>query len=111
MSLNSFRQVPIIPKENPCDIDVRASRWVVVKTSDGKRRLEKTYSFRTSSQRNDFVRRLTQHEARVDHYGDLSVLRDRVVVSVSTEDLNDVTELDREYGKFSDELYRDVCYS
>ena len=101
----TFGALPVLPK--PTDVPViPVNKWV----KDNKA-LVKTYIFRQQEQRNDFVKQLLDHELEVGHNADISVTEDGVSIRLQTKDIAEITELDREYAKWSDELYRDVVYS
>jgi len=71
-------------------------------------RLVKTYSFPDSRGVINFVNELFEHQEEVGHHAKLTIERDRVTVEAYTHDVNDVTELDSEYARASDEIYYDV---
>ena len=100
--------VPIVPKENPAKIAVMSSRWHMQKTSQGGSQLVKTYSFREVQQRNAFVRGLTSYEESIGHFGKLSIDKESVSISVWTDGIDSVSEIDKEYAAFSDSLYKEV---
>lgn len=90
------RQVTLMPVE----------RWVV---ADNKQK--KTFHFRKLEQRNQFVLGLLEFEATTQHPGEMHVSELAVVLAVGTPELRQITELDKEYSKFADQLYRDVMYN
>lgn len=73
---------------------------------DGNK-LTKTFSFKEVFARNSFITQLLSYESEKGHYGRFWVLRDRVKVTVSTEGLTKPTELDKEYSKGVDAIYKD----
>jgi pterin-4a-carbinolamine dehydratase len=82
------------------------NKWV---SKDG--RLFKTYRFREVEERNLFVKLLLDHEQEVRHNARITVDEDYVDISVWTKDVNSVTELDKEYAKHADSVYKEVLYS
>lgn len=86
---------PVIPVE----------RWVDIGGC-----LKKTYRFRTLDMRNRFVRFLLTHEEDVGHSAELTLTEECVCVKVKTKDIDQVTELDKEYARTCDLVYKDVCY-
>lgn len=100
-----FGRLPVMPRGK--DVPVIASdKW---KKSENS--LIKTYRFISNELRNDFVRQLLIHEENVGHNATLSIQSETVTLTLQTQDIRQVTELDKEYAKAADELYKDVVYS
>lgn len=97
-------RLPIDPKEPEVPI-VPASRWM---KNDGG--LVKTYAFRRPEDRERFVMQLFDYERQVQHNAEMLIKQGEVTVSVTTHDIG-VTELDMEYARFCDALFKDVVYS
>ena len=73
--------------------------------------LIKTYQFRLLKQRNNFMKELFNHEEAVKHNASISIEEDSVTIKLQTKGVGSITELDKEYAKWADELYRDTVYS
>lgn len=101
----NFDRLPVSPILPDPPIVV-TNRW-----SKSDDTLKKSYQFRESKQRNDFVRQLLDYEQSVGHHAVIRVEEDRVGLVLQTKDIKQVTELDREYAAYADELYRDTVYS
>lgn len=86
---------PIVPME----------RW---ETKDDGRALLKRFLFRRGEDRNRFVTDLLEYESEVGHHATLVVSKDAVTVGLTTHTIDRTTELDYEYAKFADVLYKDV---
>lgn len=94
--LTSSNKLPVTPKSN---------KW----TEDrGQRCLIRKYSFDSHDRMCDFIRELLDYEAETGHYGKLECEYPSVTVSVKTHDIDDVTELDKEYAGHCDQIYDDV---
>ena len=106
-----MNSIPIIPKENPANIAIMQGRWQLQKTKNGDQYLIKKYLFRTILQRNKFIKQCLSYELNVKHYAYINVLKDSVEVKLTTENLNAVTELDKEYANYIDSVYKDVTYT
>lgn len=89
-------EAPVLPME----------RWRDV---DGA--LCKTYRFRRQSDRNTFVMQLLAYESTTEHNAQLHIDHDTVDIRVQTKDIGKVTELDKEYAKYADVLFRSLVYS
>lgn len=87
---------PILPME----------RWRAV---DGA--LYKTYQFRRKQDRNTFVMQLLAYETATEHSSEMRIIEDQVELKVQTKDLGKVTELDKEYARYADVLFRGLVYS
>ena len=95
VTAQSPSQLPIIP----------INKWT--KTERG---LSKRYLFQSVALRNEFVRQVFLHEEEVNHHGSLLIEEEHVDVSVQTKDINSVTELDKEYARALDHIFKDVVY-
>lgn len=103
----SFDRLPIQPIAGDVAI-IPVDRWV---TTKDPATLRKTFRFRSLETRNVFVKKLLQYEAETRHNAILTVEESSVLINLYTKDLNRVTELDKEYAKFADVLYKDVVYN
>lgn len=101
----TFGNLPIDPKHADTPI-IPVNRWV---DTDGK--IKKKFLFQDDVTRNDFVERLLDHEVKVKHNGILKIEEGSVEVEVYTKDLGKVTEIDKEYAKSADNIFKDVVYS
>lgn len=101
----TFGSLPVMPKDADVPL-IPVNKW---SKADGT--LKKTYQFRLVSQRNDFVKQLLDHEVEVNHNAQILVEEEAVTVKLQTKDIKQITELDKEYAKWADELYKDVVYS
>ncbi len=100
----TFGARPVSPKEAETPI-LPAERWRRVDNV-----LVKDYSFRRPEDKTSFVTQLLAYEAEVQHNASLLVTQHKVTVSVSTSNVG-VTELDLEYARFADAVFRDLVYA
>jgi len=70
----------------------------------------KKYEFREQKQRNEFIKQLLDYEDEVGHNAKMVINEDVVVVMLQTKDIDRVTELDKEYAKYADAVYKDVVH-
>jgi pterin-4a-carbinolamine dehydratase len=103
----SFGRLPISPLEGDVAI-MPVEKWTKV---DSPLRLRKTYKFLSSSARNRFVEGLFEYEDRTNHSAMITVDEGQVTLDIRTKDVDQITELDKEYAKFADVLFKDVVYS
>ena len=100
-----FGRLPVMPQGK--DVPIMATdKW---RKSDNS--LMKTYRFISVELRNDFVRQLLAHEEDVGHNATITLQHDSVTLTLQTQDIKQITELDKEYARWSDELFKDVVYS
>lgn len=103
----TFGRLPVLPKEPDVPVIV-VDRWKKVASPT---RLRKTFKFRTQEMRNEFVKELLQHEIETQHNATITIEEGEVTLDIRTKDIDQITELDKEYARWSDELYKDVVYS
>lgn len=102
MSLGSL---PIKPKLSDTPV-LAVSRWHEVGGA-----LHKEYRFRSLENRNQFVLQLLVYETTTLHSAHLRVDGDCVNITVQTKDICSVSELDREYARYADLIFKDIVYS
>lgn len=103
----SFGRLPVLPKESDVPV-LAAERWKKVASPT---RLRKTFRFLSQEMRNEFVKELFQYESETQHNATITIEEGEVTLDVRTKDVDQITELDKEYARAADELYRDVVYS
>lgn len=100
----SFGALPIEPREAEAPV-IAVERWREVDHT-----LVKTYQFRRDGDRDKFLMGLLDYERQVQHNAIIVVQADKVGLRLTTHDVDRVTELDKEYARFADVLFRDVVY-
>lgn len=100
-----FGKLPVDPKEAEVPV-LAVDRW---RRSNGA--LTKTYSFRRTGDRERFINSLLDYELDVQHNAVMTVDGPNVSLRLTTHDINDVTELDKEYAAFADVSFKDIVYS
>jgi pterin-4a-carbinolamine dehydratase len=83
------------------------SRWVTL----GKKILSKRFEFRDHELRDRFIIDLLEHERDTAHRARVILDELSVEIEVGTRDANMISELDREYAKEADLIYKNVCYT
>jgi pterin-4a-carbinolamine dehydratase len=86
-------EAPIIPMD----------RW---KEADGA--LYKTYKFREPDQRDRFVLAMLNYERDVQHNAQIRIDEGEVSLRIQTRTAERVTELDKEYARFADCVFKDL---
>jgi len=103
----SFGRLPIRPIEGDTAI-VAVDKW---RKLESPVRLRKTFKFFSQVARNEFVNQLLGYENDVQHNAVITIDEGEVTLDLRTKDVDQVTEIDKEYAKFSDEIYRDIVYN
>ena len=103
----SFGKLPIQPLESGVAI-IPMDKWEIV---DSPKRLRKAYKFASNELRNQFVLALFEYENEVGHHAIITVGEYKVTLDIYTKDIDQVTELDKEYAKHADVLFKDIVYS
>lgn len=102
----SFGRLPIQPVKGDIAI-VAVDRW---ETTKDPTRMKKTFKFFDNELRNFFVKKLFEYEIETQHNANLNIDEGTVSISLFTKDIDQITDLDKEYAKFADLLYKDVIY-
>ena len=71
-------------------------------------RFSKRFKFDTRARMISFVNEVFDHEDKVRHHSEIRIDYTEVDISVYTHDVNRITELDKEFTKEVDKIYRDV---
>lgn len=100
----SNSQLPVKPKQAEVPIIV-VNRWM--RADDV---LVKTYEFQRPDDRQSFMMQLFEYEKEIQHNAEFVVTMESITVKVSTHNVG-VTELDMEYARFADALFKDVVYN
>lgn len=103
----SFGKLPIVPLASGAAI-IPVDRW---ETVDSPKRLHKAYKFISSELRNAFVEGLFDYEKKVGHNAKLTIEEYKVTLDVYTKDIDQITELDKEYAQYADVLFKDIVYN
>ena len=103
-SIPSVYEIPPLSiQELP--VATHRSSWEVV---ESPRRLMKTFGFDNKKLKKSFVIELLEYEEEVNHYAKITVNAETVIIEVYTHDVDDVTELDKEYAVAADDIYQDI---
>lgn len=103
----SFGKLPIVPLESGAAI-IPVNKW---ETIESPKRLHKTYKFFSKEMRNNFVASLFEYESKTQHHAMITINEDEVTLDIRTKDLDQITELDKEYALFADVLFKDMVYN
>lgn len=101
----TFGRLPVRPRQPAAPV-IAMDRWQELEGS-----LYKTYRFRRTEDRADFIVQLLAYEASVHHNAQIKIDEGEVAVKLTTKDLDRVTERDKEYARYADVLFRGLVYS
>ena len=87
---------------------VQTDTWEVVSDPN---RLMRTFEFETASELFSFLNEVLAYQEQLQHHGKITVDHRKVIIEVYTHDVNDVTEMDKEYAQVVDNILQDVRYS
>jgi pterin-4a-carbinolamine dehydratase len=97
---------PIVPRtDKPV---VARAKWTEV---GDPRELVKTFEFRRRADKLRFVQDVMEFEEQVGHHAKMIVQADQVTLHLRTEDVDRITELDKELAQFADACFRDIVFS
>ena len=71
-------------------------------------RFSKMYKFTSRDRLVDFLNEVLRFENEMGHYGTQKIDFDSVIIEVYTHTVNKITELDQEYIRAMDHIYKDV---
>jgi len=95
-SFRHAQELPVLPTQND---------WVVLAQPQ---RLHKVYGFESVQNRNLFIEEIAEAEEKHGHFAKITIEALDVTIEVWTHDLNMVTELDKEYARDCDIIFKDV---
>ena len=98
-SFVSSRKLPVCPVQN--------DTWEVVSDPN---RLMRTFEFTSSGELFSFLNEVLLYQEDSQHHGKITVDHRKVIIEVYTHDVNDVTEVDKEYAQVVDNILQDVKY-
>ncbi len=82
------------------------NRWEKI----GKKCLIKKFQFVDHDNRDRFVQEVLEYERDFGHRAKIIIENLAVTIEVGTKDIDIVTELDREYARKTDVIYKEICY-
>ncbi len=90
----------------PIRVSSPRSEWEII---DSPKRLSRVFFFSDFPTLKSFLGHILDYENQTQHHAEIKINEMSVEVSLFTRDLNAITELDYDYAKFSDVIYRDLA--
>lgn len=78
--------------------------WEII---SGPNRYKKKYKFKSRQELLNFIADVMQYENEIQHHAEITIRYKTVTIIVWTHTLNDITEVDREYVRMVNEIYKD----
>jgi len=103
----NFDRLPVKPIEGDVAI-VAVEKW---KKVESPTRLRKTFKFSKQEARNRFIKKILAYEDETQHNAMITIDEGQVTLDVRTKDIDQITELDKEYARYADVLYKDTVYN
>ncbi len=97
--------LPVSPRE-PEPTIIAVDRWRIV-----DRKLTKQFQFRRPGDRERFIMSLLRYEQHVEHNAVITIDESFVALTLFTKDLDEVSDLDKEYAAHADSVFREIVYS
>ena len=116
---NQLTVPSLVPIQDPKTIDVpiaKASRWIRTRDDiQGVEKLVKEYTLTNKQDKIKFIKGLLSYESETYHTANVMHVTDSdnniiILLELWTENIKQVTELDKEYAHFADLLYRNITY-
>jgi len=99
MEIMTESLVPVVPHINV---------WEIVTDPN---RLMRSFEFNDDSALKYFVCELLDYQDDIGHHGKITIQHGKVIIEVYTHDVDDVTELDKEYASMADSIFDDVSHT
>lgn len=99
-------KMPVSPKNANVPV-IATERWI--KTTSNE--LRKCYTFKTFDEKKLFVSQILGYELQTQHPVKLTSHEDRVILVLQTQGVEDVTDIDKEFAKYADIVYKDIVYN
>ena len=99
---------------NPIDREpaiVAQDRWRQVELHDDVSALTKTYKFLSPEQKVLFVADVLYYELQSQHNAKIVIEKDEMSITVCTQGIDVITELDKSYAAACDQFYKDIVYN
>lgn len=103
----SLGRLPVSPLKQEAPI-VPMDRWEL---KGDPQALVRKYSFRRIGDRARFINEIMAYEDDTNHNATIVIDHENVYIRLITKNIEQVTELDKEYAQYADSLFRDIVYS
>jgi pterin-4a-carbinolamine dehydratase len=108
LDLPGVHRLPVQPKEPSVPL-IPQSRWELIRDSNCAY-LTKTYQFMKMIERNNFIKDMLVYEEEFEHSSNMIIQDLSVKLSITTKNIG-VTEIDKDYTRYADEIFKDVTFN
>jgi len=98
----------MLPEHDPIEPKERLPVFVFDRWNLTKDGLMKSYKFQDRKQLRYFISSIIEYEEQIQHSAKIDILGTKVGITIITETIEIVTEIDKEYARYVDVVYRDV---
>jgi pterin-4a-carbinolamine dehydratase len=102
-----FGRLPINAREVDIPI-VPMERWAL---KGNPKVLSKTFRFARKGDRNRMLQELLDYEDKTHHHARIILDEDALRLLLITKNINQVTEVDKEYARYADQVFKDVVFA
>ncbi len=96
----------LLAESRDLPVEVSKSDWLIMNDPE---RMTRTYSFgKKSEQLHFFVLELLEYQEKLGHHAKIVVQNGDVSVEVFTHGVERITNLDKEFAREADEIYKDA---
>lgn len=88
-------------------LPVRTKEGIDWELLSSPNRYRKKFKFKKRQQLLNFIADLMQYEDEVQHHAEIMIRYKTVTLTVWTHTLDDITDMDREYVRMTNEIYKD----
>ena len=92
---------------NETVLPVRTKQAVDWEILSAPNRYRKKFKFKRRQNLLNFLADLMRYEDEIQHHGEITIRYKTVTITVWTHTLNDITDVDREYVRMANEIYKD----
>jgi pterin-4a-carbinolamine dehydratase len=97
---STIEELPILPKE---------TTWEAIEDNLGQS-LRKKYKFMDKKHMLYFLEESINRSERIDHHPVMTIKGNTIDVTLRTDVIQDISELDKDFSKFLDEIYEDIHF-
>ena len=94
--LKTSIEAPVVPYKNEWD------------TLKDPQRLVRRFKFDSQKVLKFFIDEILEHQEESRHHAQILIEYGSVTIEIYTHDINDITEIDIEWSKSADQIYKDV---
>lgn len=108
-SILGKRNDSVVIAKEPIQVPIFVNhKW---ETVGSPKSLYKEFLFQNKETRARFVANVMTYEISIGHFAAMTIVENSVTLTVKTHKIDVVTELDREYARYVDLIFKDIVYT